>query len=242
MTCGIYLILNNKNGKGYVGQSINIEKRFKQHKRELNNNYHNNSHLQKAWNKYGKSSFVFLILEKTFKNMLNNAEIFWINFLETYNSGYNLTRGGEDNPMNYDEHRKKISISNKGRIFTDKHKRNISKSKIGSKNPMYGKNHTDKSKKKISQKHIGKKVSCETRNKISKNHANVAGHKNPRAKYTLWNINKVYYSKANMTQYNRKLDPCNCFHLKYNTYRVPCGGFCDFLSCEIINDLIKRWL
>lgn len=61
---------------------------------------------------------------------------------------------------------KKISISNKGRIFTDKHKRNISKSKIGSKNPMYGKNHTDKSKKKISQKHIGKKVSCETRNKL----------------------------------------------------------------------------
>lgn len=36
MTCGIYKITNNINGKIYIGQSIDIERRFKQHLKKSN--------------------------------------------------------------------------------------------------------------------------------------------------------------------------------------------------------------
>ena len=49
---GIYKIENKVNGKVYIGQSVNIKKRWKQHKYELNSNNHVNKHLQASWNKY----------------------------------------------------------------------------------------------------------------------------------------------------------------------------------------------
>lgn len=54
---GIYCIENIRNGKKYIGQSINVYYRWKKHKSELNNNTHDNDYLQKAWNKYGSDIF-----------------------------------------------------------------------------------------------------------------------------------------------------------------------------------------
>ena len=61
--CGIYKITNINNGKYYIGSSININRRWHEHKRNLNKNKHNNIHLQKSWNKYGEASFLFEIIE-----------------------------------------------------------------------------------------------------------------------------------------------------------------------------------
>jgi group I intron endonuclease len=63
-TAGIYQITCLANGKKYIGSSLSIERRFTNHKTHLKYNKHTNSHLQNAWNKYGKVSFVFEILEK----------------------------------------------------------------------------------------------------------------------------------------------------------------------------------
>ena len=62
-TAGIYKISCSANSKFYIGSSINIETRFKQHKSKLKKNCHSNKHLQSAWNKYGEVSFTFEILE-----------------------------------------------------------------------------------------------------------------------------------------------------------------------------------
>lgn len=59
---GIYKIENTINKKVYIGQSNNILIRFSNHKYELNSNKHSNSHLQRAWNKYGRENFIFDIL------------------------------------------------------------------------------------------------------------------------------------------------------------------------------------
>lgn len=56
---GVYQIYNTVNGKRYIGSSIHIEQRFKEHLRNLRANKHVNAHLQSAWNKYGEHSFVF---------------------------------------------------------------------------------------------------------------------------------------------------------------------------------------
>ena len=63
--CGIYKITNLKNNKGYIGQSSDIKKRWRNHKFELKNNIHNNPYLQNAFNKYGEEAFEFRIIEKT---------------------------------------------------------------------------------------------------------------------------------------------------------------------------------
>lgn len=49
---GIYCIENTANGKKYIGQASDIEKRWTQHKQKLRNNSHHNPHLQNAWNTY----------------------------------------------------------------------------------------------------------------------------------------------------------------------------------------------
>lgn len=48
---GIYKITNLVNNKVYIGQSVNIRKRWNQHVLELNKNIHPNIYLQSAWNK-----------------------------------------------------------------------------------------------------------------------------------------------------------------------------------------------
>lgn len=51
---GVYEIRNTLNNKRYIGSSINIYRRWRDHKRMLNLSVHPNKHLQSAWNKYGE--------------------------------------------------------------------------------------------------------------------------------------------------------------------------------------------
>ena len=60
---GIYCIENIITNKKYIGQSIDVNERWRKHISELNHNYHHNDYLQKAWNKYGEDSFKFYVLE-----------------------------------------------------------------------------------------------------------------------------------------------------------------------------------
>lgn len=94
MSIGIYKITNLLNGKMYIGQSVDIEKRWSTHKAELKNNYHYNIHLQNAWNKYGEENFEFSIVEECNIDQLNQREIYWISNFDSYENGYNLTSGG----------------------------------------------------------------------------------------------------------------------------------------------------
>lgn len=57
MTCGIYLIVNSNTNMMYIGSSVDIEKRWKQHQHTLNNGIHDNRYLQFAWDKHGSSCF-----------------------------------------------------------------------------------------------------------------------------------------------------------------------------------------
>ena len=103
--CGIYKITNLKNNKAYIGQSTDIKTRWKNHKIELKNNSHRNSHLQNAFNKYGEEAFEFRILEETFEENLDDAEEYWIDYFDSTNprKGYNLREGA-----NSYKHRKEI--------------------------------------------------------------------------------------------------------------------------------------
>lgn len=130
---GIYMILNIKNNKMYIGSSKNVKERINEHKRELRKGIHINKHLQNSWNKYGKENFLFKeieIIDTTLNNNfllkdLRELETKYIKLFCTSNPefGYNIIPGGvggNDTIVIPDEVREKISKSNKGKIAWNK--------------------------------------------------------------------------------------------------------------------------
>lgn len=101
MSIGIYKIENLINHKCYIGQSINIENRWKQHMAP--NGYANpfskvyNYPLYKDFRKYGIENFSFKIVELCEENLLDEKEKIWIKRYNSYFNGYNQTLGGSGN-------------------------------------------------------------------------------------------------------------------------------------------------
>lgn len=71
---GVYQIVNIANGDRYVGSSVNIARRWKQHQRELNAGTHHARALQSAWLDYGEGAFKIFVLERTEKEDLISRE------------------------------------------------------------------------------------------------------------------------------------------------------------------------
>ena len=97
----IYSITNKINGKRYIGQSINIDNRWKEHIRNIDNPNKNNT-IYKALRKYGLENFIFEVLEECTESELDDKEIYWIEYYDSYNNGYNMNTGGNGRRIDYD--------------------------------------------------------------------------------------------------------------------------------------------
>lgn len=165
-SCGIYCIENKIDNKKYIGKStVKIKYRINNHVKKLNNNNHENKHLQRAWNKYGEENFYFWVVIVCKKEDLSKQEKFFINKYKSNdkNFGYNLTDGGEG------------IITSRKRVILEETKLKISNSlkgkRSGSLNGFYGKKHRKESILKISiaKKEYHKNLSEEEKEKINKN-------------------------------------------------------------------------
>jgi group I intron endonuclease len=179
---GIYKITNLSNNKVYIGQTDRLNEREREHFYRLGRNEHHNDHLQKSYNKHGKSNFKFEIIEQS--EDLDSREVYWIN-----------KYGGINSKLNYNL---KDPLTMKWSDYT---RVKQSKSMIGDKNPNYGntwsqeqkdvaskkrkgvtlenrigKGKADLTKQKMSESQIGRKHPEEVKEKIRQ--ANV-GDKNP---------------------------------------------------------------
>jgi len=130
MTCGIYIITNNITGKQYVGQSINIEQRIKQHRYRTSRG---NSYIDNTIQKHGWEHFAWNILYKCTPDELDLEEQKFIALYNTYHAGYNLTRGGSisgyGNPMHNPILKQKAIEAKKGFKHSKKTRHNLSKKK-----------------------------------------------------------------------------------------------------------------
>jgi len=196
MIPGIYGIRNLNNEKIYVGSSIDFEKRILEHKDSLNKNCHHNILLQRSWNKYGESSFVFFLLEKCEKNCLIEEEQYWMDFYNSYNpyKGYNInpTAGSRLGSKHTDDSKKLMSDYRKsdmywwrGRKHSPETIEKLKESKRGDKNPFYGKHLTEEHKRKVGDGVKGKdpwnkgKSNCYSEETINKISNSLKGDKNP---------------------------------------------------------------
>lgn len=168
---GIYCIENLLNHKKYIGQSVNVFCRWRQHKQSLNNNTHFNDYLQKSWNKYGESNFNFFIIEFCDIDQLDRLEIFYIDLYQTLNrdKGFNLISGGKFNKAYTSEVCQKISDALKGHHVSEITRKKISENHAdvsGQNNGMYGKKHSSEAKNKVSQANAGRISSRRNRTNV----------------------------------------------------------------------------
>lgn len=91
--CGIYKITCLSSDKAYIGQSVDIKERFKQHIKSGLNHVPSSNKLYSEMQKYGCENFTFEILEEVSRNKLNERESYWIDFYKTKEYGLNTTRG-----------------------------------------------------------------------------------------------------------------------------------------------------
>lgn len=79
----------------YIGQTIcKLSKRHNEHLKR------NDSYIDRALRKYGENNFTLEILEDNINDTdeLNDKEIYWIDYYNSFNNGYNLTKGGSGSP------------------------------------------------------------------------------------------------------------------------------------------------
>lgn len=177
---GIYKITNIINNKSYVGSSINIYRRWNQHRKLLICNKHYNKRLQNSVNKHGIKNFIFSIIEECEPIDLISKEQYHIDELNSYTCGYNgrpiassplgtklseerkkvisvFHKNRKRGPCS-EETKKKLSDANKGKTSSRKGvklsedvKRKISKSKKGQPSNRKGTIHTKETKEKMSK-------------------------------------------------------------------------------------------
>ena len=84
---GIYKITNIKNGDSYIGQSLNISKRWRSHLSCYNRNgTHYEYYIYRAFRKYGVENFRFEVLEECSVESLTEREQWYYEKLKpTYN-------------------------------------------------------------------------------------------------------------------------------------------------------------
>lgn len=94
--CGIYKITNLLTNECYIGQSVNISERWKQHckcglgiQAPSTNILYNAMQRDKVWN------FTFELLEECSRDKLNEKETFWIDMYQSNKFGYNATKGNK---------------------------------------------------------------------------------------------------------------------------------------------------
>jgi len=157
MTSGIYRILNKENKKFYIGSAVNFKGRLANHLCLLRKNSHKNLHLQNAWNKYGEDNFNFeLILICDIENLIYYEQ----SLIDALKPQYNLNptagsplgrklssstkkkigdanRGNKTNVgrIHSEDSKIKMSLSKKGKKFSEQHKKRISDGKKGKYNP-----------------------------------------------------------------------------------------------------------
>ena len=135
----IYKIENLVNGKVYIGQALDFNKRKGTHKRDSKKlNYP----LYCSMRKYGIENFSFEILYHCDNKLeLNYLERYMIGYYNSTNRniGYNIHEGGNVSPSKSPEARKKISESVMGHVGYFK-----------------GRKHTEEAKKKCSDGNKGK--------------------------------------------------------------------------------------
>lgn len=165
---GIYKITNPE-GKIYIGQSIDIDRRFREYKRIQKRSA--GRKIINSLKKYGVNKHIFEVVEECSIDQLHKREYYWKQYYSSVENGLNCDYFDNSGGPRSEETKRRISEGVKGKKRseitkqklrkpkTEQHKQNISKSK---------QNISEETKRKISESKLGKKWSKDHINNIIK--------------------------------------------------------------------------
>lgn len=203
MTSGVYLIVNNRTGQKYVGGSIDIERRMKEHV----NKPKKNSYIDNAIQKHGFDDFNWQVIEELPADwdIIGDREKYWIKFYNTFKDSdhYNLTSGGERNFEVSEKTRKKMSENH-----TDC---------SGENGSFYNKKHTLETRKKISEALTGRVFTEEHKQKLVENHADFSGENHPQ-----WGTKHSEEYKKKLSEKNSQRQTTTGYYRVWKKTRNSC--------------------
>jgi group I intron endonuclease len=128
---GIYKI-TSPTGKVYIGQSVNITKRWVHHKGLYSND---TPKLFLSFKKYGIDNHIFDIIETCLIDELNSKERYWQEYYKSVEKGLNCvyTKTHDKSGKMSCETKSKISLANKGKIISDECRLKLSLHNLGKK-------------------------------------------------------------------------------------------------------------
>ena len=195
--CGIYKI-TSPTGRIYIGQAVDLNRRISKY--SMNSTYKKQPKLKNSFLKHGVENHQFDIIEYCSEEDLNCSERFWQDEFDA-TSKTNLNCVLQD-------------CGEKRKVYTEELRKKISDSKLGEKNPNWG--------KKMSQETIdkrnsnpyrkttkGKAHSEETRQKMRDNHYDCNGGNNSKAKITICLNTGIFYDCLK--------DACEVYKLDYDS-------------------------
>jgi group I intron endonuclease len=200
---GIYKI-TSPSGKIYIGQSVDIERRFSMYKRLHQCKFQ--PKLYYSLRKYGTENHIFEVIEDCDIELLNERERYYQDFYDVLNGGLNcvLTKTKDRSGKASIESRKKMSNAQ------------IENYKNGYVHPLLG-------KKGLENKNFGRKRTKEQCDKIK--NAQIENYKNGRLKYPSRLVldlnNGIFYDSA------RDCYDINSYLIKTNesSFRRKLSGF-----------------
>lgn len=86
---GVYAIRNQADDRQYIGSTVNLRGRRRDHLDQLTRGIHRNWRLQTAWDRYGRAAFTFQVLVRCNPQDLARVEQSLIDDLKP---GYNISR------------------------------------------------------------------------------------------------------------------------------------------------------
>lgn len=128
---GIYIITNTVNGKRYIGSSININRRWAEHKKPSMRD--KPYAIYRAFKKYGIENFKIDVLCECKDGEL---EFYENHYLSTIKPEYNMSKfcGAPNRGRKLSaEWRRKIGEAGKGRVCSEENKRKMSEARKGKK-------------------------------------------------------------------------------------------------------------
>ena len=179
---GIYLLTNKLKDEIYVGQSVDLSKRFIKYFSLSYLKSKESLIISRALIKYGYANFSVSILEYCDKSNLTEREQYYLDKLKP---NYNILKiagsslgyiHSQDSKQKRSKALKGVYVGVKSPLLGKNHtietKNKMSLQRKGENNYFYGKTHSDHTKEIMRQKALDRNHSVETKDKMSKAHGN----------------------------------------------------------------------